>query len=316
MTANDAPATTRASGWRATGYIVISATGFGAIPILTSLATRAGASLLNALSWRYLLGTALLALLAGRPAALRAPWRRVLPVLLLAGGAQAFIAYASLSALDYMPAAPLSFLFYTYPAWVAVIAAVRGSERLTPPRLVALGLSLAGITMMIGAPSVGSLPTTGVVLALVSAFAYAMYIPLIGFYQEQLSETIAAVYPALGAGAILLALDLLTNRATLALSRDAWLPIAALGIWSTAIAFTAFLRGLHVLGPVRAAIISTIEPFWTALLGGWILGQRVTGAMWGGGVLIAAAVVLLQLRRNGGTTRPPPGPVRAAPPRG
>ncbi len=301
MTAIDAPATTRASGWRATGFIVISATGFGAIPILTSLATHAGASLLNALSWRYLLGTVILALLAGRLSSLRAPWRKLLPVILLAGGAQAFIAYVSLSALAYIPAAPLSFLFYTYPAWVAVIAAVRGSERLTPLRLVALALSLAGITLMIGAPSVGSLHPIGVVLALVSAFAYAMYIPLIGFYQEQISETIAAVYPALGAGVILLLLDLFTNRATLSLTRDAWLPIAALGLWSTAIAFTAFLRGLHVLGPVRTAIISTIEPFWTALLGGWVLGQRVTGATWEGGVLIAAAVVLLQLRRNGGS---------------
>ncbi len=307
MTATGAPATARASGWRATGYIVISATGFGAIPILTTLATRAGASLLNALSWRFLLGTVILALLSRSVASLRAPWRRLLPVILLAGGAQAFIAFVSLSALDYMPAAPLSFLFYTYPAWVAVIEAARGAERLTPRRLSALALSLAGITVMIGAPSVHALHPVGVVLALVAAFAYAMYIPLVGFYQEQLSETIAAVYPALGAGVILLVLDLATNRATLALTRDAWLPIAALGIWSTAIAFTSFLRGLHVLGPVRTAIISTIEPFWTALLGGWVLGQRVTATTLGGGILIAAAVVLLQLRPVRAAGRSPAG---------
>ena len=304
MTAAEAPAATRASGWRAITYIVISATGFGAVPILTLLATHAGASLLNALAWRYLLGTAILALLAGGGSALRAPAKRLLPVVLLAGGAQAFIAYASLSALDYLPAAPVSFLFYTYPAWVAVVAAVRGSERLTPTRIVALILSLSGITVMIGAPGVGSMQPMGVALALVSAFAYALYIPLVGYYQDRFSEAIAAVYPALGAGLILLVLDLVTRRATLALSRDAWLPIVALGLWSTAIAFTAFLRGLHVLGPVRTAIVSTIEPFWTALLGGWILGQPVTAATLSGGVLIAAAVVLLQLRRNGGPARP------------
>lgn len=296
MTATEAPATTRASGWRATGYIVISATGFGTIPILTSLATRAGATLLNALAWRYLLGTVFLALLARRSATLRAPWRRLLPVILLAGGAQAFIAYVSLSALDYMPAAPLSFLFYTYPAWVAVLAAVRGSERLNARRLAALALSLAGITVMIGARSVQSLHPVGVALALVSAFAYAMYIPLVEYYQVQFSEMIAAVYPALGAGVILLLLDLAANRATYALTRDAWLPIAAMGLWSTAIAFIAFLRGLHVLGPVRTAIVSTIEPFWTALLGGWVLGQQVTATTLAGGLLIAAAVVLLQWR--------------------
>ncbi len=277
---------------------MISATGFGAIPILTSLAERSGASLLNALSWRYLLGTVMLALLAGSVKSLRAPLRRLLPVLLFAGGAQAFIAFVSLSALDYIPAAPLSFLFYTYPAWVAVIAAVRGTERMTPTRMLALVLSLTGIAIMVGTPSVGILHPMGVALALVSAFAYAMYIPLIGYYQVQLSESIAAVYSALGAGVLLVLIDLFTNHATVVLSPHAWMAIGALALWSTAIAFIAFLRGLRVLGPVRTAIISTVEPFWTALLGASVLGQRLTTATLGGGVLIATAVVLLQLRRG------------------
>ena len=295
----EAVATTRGAGWRATGFIVISATGFGAVPILTSLAERSGASLLNALSWRYLLGTVVLAIAAGGFRPLRAPIRRLLPVLVLAGGAQAFIAFVSLSALDYMPAAPLSFLFYTYPAWVAVLEAVRGAERLTPARLLALAMSLTGIGVMVGAPTVGSLHPVGVTLALISALAYAMYIPLIGYYQEQLSPWIAAVYSALGAGVLLTVLDALTNRATLSLAPHAWMAIGGLAIWSTAVAFMAFLRGLRVLGPVRTAIVSTIEPFWTALLGAWVLGQPLTASTLGGGVLIAAAVVVLESGRVG-----------------
>ena len=291
-------ATPRSASWKATGLIMISATGFGAIPILTSIAEQSGASLLNALSWRYLLGTVMLALTAGGLRALRVPMRRLLPVLLFAGGAQAFIAFVSLSALDYIPAAPLSFLFYTYPAWVAVIAAVRGTERLTPIRVLALLLSLTGIAIMVGTPSVGVLHPMGVALALVSALAYAMYIPLIGYYQVKFSESIAAVYSALGAGVLLLVLDYSTNRATMMLSPTAWLAIGGLALWSTAIAFIAFLRGLRILGPVRTAIVSTVEPFWTALLGAWVLRQRLTPATLGGGVLIAAAVVLLQLRKG------------------
>lgn len=286
--------------WRATGLIMVSATGFGAIPILTSIAEGSGASLLNTLSWRYLLGTVMLAILAGSMTSLRAPVRRVVPVLVLAGGAQAFIAFVSLSALDYIPAAPLSFLFYTYPAWVAVLAATRGTERLTPTRVLALLLSLSGIGIMVGAPSVGVLHPIGVALALISALAYAMYIPLIGYYQEQFSESIAAVYSALGAGVILLVLDYFTNRATVMLSVNAWLAILALALWSTATAFTAFLRGLKVLGPVRTAIVSTVEPFWTALLGAVVLRQPLTGATLGGGVLIAAAVVVVQVRKTKG----------------
>ena len=59
-----------------------------------------------------------------------------------------------------------------------------------------------------------------------------------------------------------------------------------------------FLRGLKALGPVRTAIISTIEPFCTALLGASVLGQPLTKDTLLGGAFIAGAVVLLQLKNE------------------
>jgi drug/metabolite transporter (DMT)-like permease len=61
------------------------------------------------------------------------------------------------------------------------------------------------------------------------------------------------------------------------------------------LAFLAFLRGLATIGPVRTAIVSTVEPFWAALLGSVVLGQQLGVRTLGGGLLIATAVVLLQL---------------------
>jgi drug/metabolite transporter (DMT)-like permease len=63
-------------------------------------------------------------------------------------------------------------------------------------------------------------------------------------------------------------------------------------------AFLGFLAGLRVLGPVRTAITSTIEPFWTTLLGAMLLGQPAGGGTVIGGVAIIIAVVLLQMRRR------------------
>jgi ABC-type sugar transport system substrate-binding protein len=62
----------------------------------------------------------------------------------------------------------------------------------------------------------------------------------------------------------------------------------------TAIAFLLFLRGLAVLGSVRTAIVSTIEPFFTTLLGALVLSQPLPPSSLLGGALIALAVVLLQ----------------------
>jgi drug/metabolite transporter (DMT)-like permease len=63
---------------------------------------------------------------------------------------------------------------------------------------------------------------------------------------------------------------------------------------STVIAFSALIKGLSVLGPVRTAIIATVEPFFTAILGVTILGNELTVTVLIGGVFIAAAVLVIQ----------------------
>jgi drug/metabolite transporter (DMT)-like permease len=66
-----------------------------------------------------------------------------------------------------------------------------------------------------------------------------------------------------------------------------------------AVAFLGFLSGLRLLGAVRTAITSTVEPFWTTLLGIVVLQQPLGAGTIVGGVLIMAAVLLLQRRPRG-----------------
>ena len=275
--------------------VVFSACCFGSIPILTTLAIGGGARLEEVLSWRYLIAAALLVVVSGGRRHVRLPARRAMPLLVLAGGGQAAIAFVSLSALRYIPAAMLTFLFYTYPAWVAVIAAIRGSERLTRGRAIALALSLVGLTLMVGIPGAGHLHPMGVLLALASALMYAAYIPMIDHLGRDLPPAVTSAYASGGAAVILVVVALLQGGLGVRFTPTAWSAIATLAVVSTVLAFIAFLRGLAVIGPVRTAIMSTIEPFWTALLGAVVLSQALGPRTLLGGVCIAVAVVLLQL---------------------
>jgi drug/metabolite transporter (DMT)-like permease len=283
---------------RATLFIVFSACCFGSIPILITLAIGSGARLIDALVWRYAIAALLLAILSGGVAILRVPQNRMLQLLVLAGGGQAAIAFVSLSALRYIPAASLTFLFYTYPAWVAAISAIRGTEPLTTRRLIALGLSLLGLALMVGMPGSGGLHPLGVLLALSAALLYALYIPMINHLGRDLAPAVTSSYAAAGAAIVLIAVSLFEGGPRVDLPGLAWLSIALLAVVCTVLAFIAFLRGLAVIGPVRTAIISTVEPFWTALLGSLVLGQRLGPRTFSGGMLIAAAVVVIQLRRT------------------
>ncbi|MDB4882896.1 MAG: protein of unknown function transrane, partial [Gemmatimonadetes bacterium] len=187
---------------RATLLVMFSACCFGSIAIFVSVATQAGARLVDVLAWRYLLGAILLRLVGGGFGAGRVGAGKSVRLLVLAGGGQAAVAALSLSALRYIPVATVTFLFYSYPAWVALIAAMRGTEPLTGRRVIALALSLAGITVMVGMPGTGGIAVIGVVLALVAALLYALYIPMLGRFSDGLTPAVASSYAATGAAVI------------------------------------------------------------------------------------------------------------------
>ena len=275
--------------------VLFSACCFGSIPILITLATSSGARLVDVLTWRYLIAAALLVVVSGGIHAVVAPGRRAWIVIALAGGGQAAIAFVSLSALRYIPAATLTFLFYTYPAWVAVMSGLRGTERISRRGAIALAFSLAGIALMVGMPGAGGLHPVGAMLALTSALLYAAYIPLIDRLGRGMPPAVTSAYTTAGAGAILLVVAMMQGGLALRFAPIGWATVLILAVLSTVLAFLAFLRGLAEIGPVRTAIVSTIEPFWTALLGGIVLGQHVGPRTMIGGLLIAFAVILLQL---------------------
>jgi drug/metabolite transporter (DMT)-like permease len=285
----------------ATAFVVASALCFGSIAVLVSLATRTGAPLVLVLATRYAQATVLLLGIARADA--RLPARRWLTIALLGGAGQALIAILSLSALRYITAGTLSFLFYTYPAWVTLFAVLRGREHVDAIRLLALGSALAGVAVMVGMPGSEGMRLEGVLLALGSAMLYALYIPLVNHLQRGVEPAAAAGYIALGCATIFALAAFAMGIRPGQMTVEAWRYTVMLAVLSTAIAFILFLKGLAVLGPVRTSIISTIEPFFTALLGALLLGQPLSGRTLAGGALVAFAVFLLN-RPQSVTFRP------------
>jgi drug/metabolite transporter (DMT)-like permease len=282
-----------ASVRRATLLIVLSALSFGSISVLTVLVTAAGVPLLTAMAWRYLLGAAMLSTLA-RPRRLRAvPRQRVILLLVIGGCGQALITYLSLHALNYISVGPLAFLFYTYPAWVALLAAIRGTERLTLVRVIALTLALAGVAIMVGVPE-EKLHPIGVMLALGSALLYSVYLPALEYVQEGIPALVATFLLIIGAAIAFLIAALLTGEFFLPVGMAVWSEILMLALVATVIAFLTLIKGLSILGPVRTAIVATVEPFFTAMLGILVLGNQLDAATLAGGILIAGAVLLIQ----------------------
>lgn len=277
---------------RATALIALSACCFGSISVLTTIVIRAGTGLILAMFWRYLVAMVMIgAMVLWKE---RADFRLSIPLLVVGGFGQALITYLSLKALDFIPVGPLAFLFYTYPAWVAIISALRGTDRMTPMRAMALVAALAGVTVIVGSPFNSTLHPAGVVLALVSAVAYGVYLPVISTLQLNVKPMIAAFHVIVGATIVFGAAMIVHGGMSAHVSPMAAAGVTTLALVSTVGAFWLLLAGLAVLGPVRTAIVATVEPFFTMLLGSLVLAERLTIRTGIGGMLIAIAVIVIQ----------------------
>ena len=289
-----------------TAYTLIAALGFAAVSTLTTIATNEHVSLSNVLLWRYLIGAVVMVGYIGTQTYPRMPWREAARFIVLGGGGQALLVGMALSSLKYIGVATLAFLFYTYPAWVTLVQTIRGAEPVTGRRLAALALSFGGIVVIVGVPGDGNamaagsnaFPVAGVALAVGAAIVYGMYIPLMQWLQKTHSVAVTSAYAKIGSAICFLVLALQDRSLTASMSAAAWEAIIALTLFSTVLPALFFLMGLMRLGAVRTAIVSTVEPFLTAVLGAVVLGQALSAHLLIGGAMIVAAVVLLQFRRE------------------
>lgn len=291
-----------AAGPDATGaglaYTLLAATGFASVSILTAAAVATGLTLTTVLTWRYVLAAVVLTVWVGARGYPRIPPREMLRFVALGGLGQALLVYLALASLAYIPAATLAFLFYTYPAWVAVAQAVRGAERLDGRRALALACSFGGIAVMVGRPAAGAIDPRGVALALGAAIVYGAYIPMMRVLQKDHPVAPTSAYAKIGSALAFLVASVADRSFTAQLSPTAWGLIALLTVGSTVLPGVFFMMGLVRLGPVRTAVVSSVEPFLTALLAAAVLGQPLTGATLVGGAAIVAAVALLQVGRD------------------
>ncbi len=74
-----------------------------------------------------------------------------------------------------------------------------------------------------------------------------------------------------------------------------WLGLAGAGGGIT-IGLVAFFAALRFIGPVRATMLSNVEPLLGVLFAVAVLGERLTSLQWIGVALVVAALTLLQLQ--------------------
>lgn len=307
------------SGWAGTLIVLVSASLFATLGVLSRTAYDEGISPFAFVTWRAGVGalglwTAILLLRGrGRPIvawrALPGPARRGLGVAVLVGTALNLLIFL---AFDRTTIALALLGFYTYPAIVAAASILLGRERLDRARFAALLLALAGmVAVVLGGlePEVAvRLDALGIGAALGAAACQAVFVLLSRSYASVPTDQAMATILA-GTGLVAAGVTLITEGpAGLALPFGS-VPLLGLllvtGIFAASVPSFLFLTGIRRIGGVRTGIVMLAEPVVGVGLAALLLAEGVAPLQVLGGITILGAALLVQ-RDTRGTGEPPP----------
>lgn len=292
--------------------IVVAASSFGVLGPMAQYANQAGVSSLTLVTWRAGVGASVVLLFIAVRAAggtrLWRPWRE-LPrrdrlVLALSAPTNAALNLAMFVAFVRIGIALALLIFYVYPALVALASVVWFGERLDRLRWAALGISMAGVVLVVaGAGDLGSLDTLGIGLAAVGALAQMFYALAAHHGFRAVPGTQAAAFTMGGAAVLYLLAFAVIGRLSdmgqpLASMAALW-PVVVAGLVGAGLATVCFIAGIRMLGAPRATILSTLEPVVGVGLAALLFGTLPTALQVAGGALIIAAGIVLQLRPSG-----------------
>jgi drug/metabolite transporter (DMT)-like permease len=293
---------TMGSHWRGVALCLVSSTCFGLSAIFAKQAYALGVSVPSTLVGRFGVAALILwVIVFYRRIAL--PSGRQLVVCVGLGIAYALQAALYFGALAVADASLVVLLVYVYPALTMVLAVVLRRESPDRRRLLALGVSGAGLVLLLNAgDAMGAAGTVGVLLALGAAVCYALYL------------TAAEVQPASLNLFALTAVVCTTSTVTLAtwgaftgslalpgVAGAGW--ILVLAVVSTVVPLVVLLLGIRAVGASTAAILSCFEPAVVVGVAAVLYGERLTPVQLLGGAAVIAAVVILQAKRRGSRAR-------------
>ena len=197
---------------------------------------------------------------------------------------------------SYIPVGMATTLHFIYPVLVNMGCILVFKERAVPKKMMALVCGIIGIFLFMDNFSAGSKSGRGILLALISGLLFSihmivldksgvknMYYFKMSFYLCLFGAALSGIYGGL------------TGQLTFRLTGQAWLFAFLVSIFASVGAITLLQLGIRYTGASAAAILSTLEPITSIILGVWFLGEYFTAKKIGGCICILASVVLIAL---------------------
>jgi drug/metabolite transporter (DMT)-like permease len=189
------------------------------------------------------------------------------------------------------------FMLFLMPVWVALAAPRLFKSPREPIVWPALGLALAGLTIILLPDLLGEgveLSLLGLLAALFTGFGYATYAVSVKGLTRIVSSSTISMAEAFFDTLFVLPLALWQfNRTGYQLDAKDWVAAVVMGVFCTAIAYTLWIAGTRRVRVEHVTILGYVEPVAGPLFAVFLVGQLPTVWTAAGGALILLAGLLI-----------------------
>ena len=207
-----------------------------------------------------------------------------------------FFSYCYFRNVQVSSVALSSILMYTSPVWVTLLSAICFREKLTGRKMLALLMALAGCILVSGITGgVGAVSTQGILLGLGSGIGYGLYSIFGRFalnrgYHPMTVSVYTFLFACVG---VLPFIDVSSVLLRLMEEPVLWVWAICISLLTTCLSFSLYTFGLQYMEPGRAAVLATLEPIVSTLVGVFGYQEPLTLVMLVGIVVVLVASVLI-----------------------
>lgn len=202
------------------------------------------------------------------------------------------------SSFRYISAGIASTILFVYPVMTAAIMALFFKERITATTVSSILLSLVGVALLYWGDSGGALSTIGVLLVVLSALTYAVYIIVVDRSHLHMSAFKINFYVLLYCVAGNLVYSLVAGMPIQPLhNATCWFYVGWLSVVPTIFALVLMVYAAKYIGSTPTAILGALEPLSAVMIGIFVFGESFTLRLAMGILLILGAVLLIVLRK-------------------
>lgn len=280
-------------------YGIISSASFGLIPLFAIPAMQHGMDFMNVISYRFLFATISLAVLLKIRKVSFGIQKSDLPTLLLLSFFYIISSVFLLWGYKFMPSGVATTIHFMYPVVTTVIMMLFFREKNSVARSLAILMAIAGVYSLSYSDSKGETDLLGVVIVLISAVGYALYLVAVGQRKNQsLKGLKLTFYVFLFSTIILLAGMLSTGNMHPIPDYTTAGNLLLLAIIPTIVSNLTLIEAIKYIGATRTSVLGAMEPVTAVVVGIAVFGETFTVSIAIGIILIVSAVTIIILKKH------------------